>query len=313
MAEPTIRRALDIVAQSGQPCHVQITGGEPTLAPERIEYVADLIRQNGWPFSLAIQTNGTLLTHKLIRLLKDYEIQVGVSLDGPPDIQETLRGGASETLRGLRLLESQGAPFRVTTVVTGTNVASLGRLVLMLSHFGSARGIGLDLLVRKGRAKADEGAVAQAEAGALRRGLKEMITAMNWVNSRRSPPLRLRELDMLSQRVAGGQARSFCRAGSGESMAVGPDGRVYPCGQTLGDPRFAAGDVWNPDTARLQSLRNFHLSMDHCHACQLKDFCPGECPSRLSYNDSDNPYLICHVYRVLWETVGRFNTNCDET
>ena len=303
MTESIIRRALDIAAQGGQPCHVQITGGEPTLEPERIEFIAGLIRNNGWPFSLAIQTNGTLLTPELVRLFKDYEIQVGVSLDGPPDVQEKMRGGASDTLRGLRLLDSQEVPFRVTTVVTGANVASLDRLVMTLSNFRSARGIGLDLLVRKGRAKADDGTAPQAETGALRRGLNKMMTAMNWTNSRRSPPLRLRELDMLSQRVAGGQAGSFCRAGSGESMAVSPDGRVYPCGQTLGDPRFAAGDVWNPDTVRLQSLRKFQISPDHCHACELKGFCPGECPSRLRYNKPNDPYLICHVYRVLWETL----------
>jgi uncharacterized protein len=74
---------------------------------------------------------------------------VGVSLDGPPAVHEQQRGMAAETLRGLKLLEREGIPFRVTTVLTQTNVRVLDRLVLTLAGFACAGGIGLDLLVNK--------------------------------------------------------------------------------------------------------------------------------------------------------------------
>jgi hypothetical protein len=32
-------------------------------------------------------------------------------------------------------------------------------------------------------------------------------------------------------------------------MAVNPDGRIFPYGQTLGDERFAVGTIWAPELA----------------------------------------------------------------
>ena len=59
-----------------------VFGGEPLLAP--IEHLEEV-----WKFGFerygknGIQTNGTLITDQHIDLFKRYNVQIGISVDGP--------------------------------------------------------------------------------------------------------------------------------------------------------------------------------------------------------------------------------------
>jgi uncharacterized protein len=175
----------------------------------------------------------------------------------------------------------------------------LDRLVLTLAGFGYARGIGLDLLVGKGRAGAST-AVAPADAPTLEKGIRRMLAVLADVNRRREMPIRLREQDSV---IGRNEKRSvYCHACRGESLSVDPDGRLFPCGQTLGDEAFAAGTIWKPQYERLAALRECRpLGGVSCADCDLATVCPGDCPSRLHYNRATNAGLICNVYRTIWE------------
>ncbi len=294
-----MQRAISMAAAAQQPFHLQLTGGEPTLVPALIQKAAALAKGTGRCRSIGIQTNGTCLTPELLELFKTHGVQVGVSLDGPPPVHQQQRGMAAETLRGVRLLESADIPFGVTAVVTQANAAVLDRLVLALAGFGCARGIGLDLLVSKGRAQ-NPGRVAPADRHSLRKGMEGMVTALNAVNSRRTIPIRLRERDLVM--TVGEKKRSaFCHACLAESMAVAPDGRIFPCGQTLGDPRFSAGTVWAPRFHRLKTLAGDQPQNARCNTCPLEAVCPGDCPSRLHYNQNEKTPQVCDLYQILWQ------------
>ncbi len=295
MSEPVLRRAMGLAAAGGAPFHLQLTGGEPTLAPELIQMALDTAGACDNCRSVGIQTNATRLTPPLLRLLKAPNVQVGVSLDGPPEIHEWQRGLAAQTLQGLQRLEAAGIPFRVTTVVTRANASTLDRLVLCLAGFNQARGIGLDLLVHKGRVR-DTGGVMPAGAAQLVDGLRRMLVALDAVNARRQRPLRLRERDLVARE---GASAAFCHACRGESLAVHPDGRLFSCGQTLGDADFMAGTVDAPQYDAPARLQKYHPAHADCRTCDLEDRCPGDCPSRLHYNMPETQRLACTMYRAI--------------
>lgn len=298
-----VEKAIALAVEGGEPFHLQLTGGEPTLVPQLIACAAAQAHESGLCRSMGIQTNATALTPDLMELFKTHGLQVGVSLDGPPDIQERMRGKAAETLRGLQLLKAAGIAFNVTTVVTEANAPFLDRLVLMLSGFKSARGIGLDLLVHKGFAQ-KRSAAAPARRPTLADGLTRMAGALTAVNARRAVPIRLRERDLILSAggSAGGKKRSaFCHACRAESMAVNPLGEIFPCGQTMGDARFAAGTVLSPRLDGLKKLFDHRPSPAQCRGCALEKNCPGDCPSRLFYNQTQHPPQVCELYRILWE------------
>ena len=92
-------------------------GGEPLLVP-----LADLERL--WAWGLAefgrngIQTNGALITEDHIRLFKRYKVNVGISIDGPGELndarwQGTLartRAATAATEHAIARLCEEGCP-----------------------------------------------------------------------------------------------------------------------------------------------------------------------------------------------------------
>ncbi len=287
MADETIDKALGLVADD---CHIQLTGGEPCLAPAKIVYLVEKAARKGAKWRLAIQSNGTLFNRELVQLFKEYDVQVGISLDGPPDVHERLRGRADATLRGLQLLAGAKVPFRVTTVVSRGNIGHLDRLALLLAGWPNCLGLGLDLLVHKGRAST----MPAANSEEIGQGMQKLTQALTFINKRRVPKLRLRELDYVNR----GAQQKFCRAATGESLAVAPDGRLFPCGQAMGAKDLCLGTIDRPRLVN-QPLTGLVLTDPHCRDCPLAGRCPGDCPGRLYFNDTckDNP--ACVMYRAL--------------
>lgn len=303
MSLEVARTALDLAASSGLEFHVQMAGGEPTLEPQLMEAIARIVREAGWPASLAVQTNGTLMDRHLIDICRRYSISVGVSLDGPPEVHERTRGSTGATFRGLGLLARAGIPVHVTTVLSSINAMELGRLILTLACFTNVQGFALDPVVLKGNALG-RCAIAPSEE-ALVLGVRTMLRTLGEVNRLRSKPIRWREQDSVSNALkGGGKRRDYCHACRGESLAVHPSGTVYPCGQAVSDPAMEAGTVEHVDWERLSDIfRGTRLQGD-CLKCFLVGRCPGDCPSRIHYNGKHTKdQSMCLIYRTIAESI----------
>jgi uncharacterized protein len=102
-------------------------GGEPTLVgAARFGSMCALARKRLADLatvSLLIQTNGTRLDSHWLAVLREHEVEVGVSLDGPEEINDVFRvdrrgrGSHSAVLRGMGLLREAGIPFGILSVV----------------------------------------------------------------------------------------------------------------------------------------------------------------------------------------------------
>ncbi|WP_084813546.1 radical SAM/SPASM domain-containing protein [Desulfogranum japonicum] len=304
MSLDTLDKALDLATKSGNKgFHVQLTGGEATLVPHLIAQASEKVRGLDHSCTISLQTNATRLNPELVELIKKYSIDIGVSLDGPPQIQEQLRGKAGALLQGLNILEAACIPFRVTTVVSQANVQFLPQVAILLSRYQQAQGMGLDLLVRKGRAVDRQR--LPADPRSLRQNINELIQTLVRVNKKRSTPLHLREQDLVYHRMTAADQtplRAFCHAQQGTSLAVSVAGALYPCSQTFGDPNFTAGTVDDP--LPVPGFPATALSTDNplCGTCPLEQCCPGDCPSRIWYNRQDRDRLSCHVYQAIAST-----------
>jgi len=295
MTREVLRRALDVAAAGGVPFHIQLAGGEPALVPELIEYAGATVGREGWPATIALQTNGTLIDASLVRVCQRHRIKVGLSIDGPPWLQERLRGAAQQTFRGLALLDEAGLPVNVTSVLTSANQEALPQLAMTLGAFANVRGFGLDPLVIRGFAahRADL-LPAERDLSEIARSLCVLLDA---VNRRRLNPLRWRELDAVRNSKSRDCSDGFCHAERGESMAVHPDGSVYPCSQTVGAAEMNAGTLDAIDWPKLRAA--FHGAQTECPdaRCALSGRCPGDCPSRILSNRAASGSAMCALYR----------------
>ena len=107
---------------------LQMWGGEPLLALDRIEFVADFFRHTDLKVTIDIETNASLVTDEIAQKLYNLGIHIGVSLDGTPKFHNRQRrlvsGKPSAELveHGIRNLQKYyGEDIGGITVITKYN------------------------------------------------------------------------------------------------------------------------------------------------------------------------------------------------
>ena len=116
------QEALDILWHAGEPLAAGIDFFRQALT------TADQLLGDRYRLRHSIQTNGTLVTPAWCDLLKDKEVAIGVSLDGPEELHDANRkalgGGGSfgRVMRGVELLRAHNIRINVLSVLNSQNV-----------------------------------------------------------------------------------------------------------------------------------------------------------------------------------------------
>src|SRR5262249_7272161 len=105
---------------------IEFHGGEPLLLDddwllEAAGYAFDLGRKNGKEVQVPMGTNGTLLTAERLRRLKEVGVAICLSCDGPPEINDRMRGSGHAVFRAIRLLQEADYLRGVMTVMSTGN------------------------------------------------------------------------------------------------------------------------------------------------------------------------------------------------
>lgn len=114
VAEATMSRIRDYANQAGlRRFSLALHGGEPTLWPlaefKTLFQRVQELRDSGLDVPVTMQTNGLRLRADLLKLLDEYDIRVGVSVDGPPRYNDKTRvthGGRGSYARVERTVEN---------------------------------------------------------------------------------------------------------------------------------------------------------------------------------------------------------------
>ena len=128
-ASPYAAPEITVIWHAGEPLVVpvafyrQVFEAIETLRPEAID-----VRH-------AFQTNGMLITKEWCDFFKQHDASVGVSVDGPQPLHDAHRvtrsgrGTFDKTMAGIRLLQREGVPFHVITVVGKDHLDDPDRLI----------------------------------------------------------------------------------------------------------------------------------------------------------------------------------------
>lgn len=281
----TAARALDYFA--AYPMKIQFAGGEPLLNYELICRIYEYVREKGYQARFQMQTNGTLLDREKAKKLKEMKIALGVSLDGPPDVNEMLRGGTKQTVHGLQCLASEGITVNLNSVVTAQNVMRLPELVDMALYLGNVAGIGLDLLRDAGRAKESSFALSRPSPRELKEALNALHQRSEFLYRHSGKRIIVREIAEAKKRLSSSVcSENYCYASCGRSYVVLPRGDVYPCGSLIDNPDYYMGNIHQGD---LKSIALPKIRAGECRDCAYVSYCPGGCPSRMLVNANESP------------------------
>lgn len=322
MSWPVAEGALDAVKRDGESCTIQFAGGEPILNLDLVERVVHYTR--GWDVRYQMQTNATLVDAQVARKLKDLRIAVGVSLDGPPAVNDALRpfsdgrGSTLAVLAGLNYLADYGLRVGVTCVVSAASVAGLPSLVDLASHTGVVEGIALDVVRPMGRAGSGLGGLPSPDT--IAHYLSLTLERAELLARLGGSGVKFREVERLRRLLStGGRRRHRCFFDAASSLAVTPGGDAYPCASLVSVPDFYLGNVTTEGFGeglrqRLRDARDRIVPLQTCLACDDIALCGGPCPAhtfawRLKGVESEGD---CAIRRTVIDYVKRSNVIAED-
>lgn len=110
--------------------NINFQGGEPLLAGKKYyEKVFDEIKKEALPVSFSIQTNGTLLDKEFSSIFHEFNVLLGISIDGAKEINDKVRGNSfGEVIAGIHVLQEQNVEFNTVTVLAKHNHHEIGEV-----------------------------------------------------------------------------------------------------------------------------------------------------------------------------------------
>ena len=286
-------------------------GGEPLLIPEE-----DLEELWAWGLETfgvnAIQTNGTLITENHIRLFRQYKVNVGISVDGPDELNDARWAGnlaktretSAKTHHAIRrLCEEETPPSLIVTL--HRNNATADKLPRMEAWFRECDAMG----IRSARLH-----ILEVENELIRRkyalNVPENIGALLHFAELEASLTHLR-FDLFSdmERLLSGKDRQAtcvwmaCDPYTTAAVqGVEGNGQRSNCGRTNKDG-IDFTKASQPGYERYIAL--YHTPQAHggCKDCRFFLVCKGQCPGTALDGDWRNRTEHCDIWKKLFRHV----------
>jgi uncharacterized protein len=284
-------------------------GGEPLLMP-----IADLETVWGWGLERsgknAIQTNGVLISDQHIELFKRYKVGVGISIDGPGELNdarwagslENTRQATAKTLSAIERLCGAGMPPSLIVTLHRGN-ATAERLPVLEEWFRALDRYGV-ASARLHALETESETIRSTYALSTEENLRAFLTL-----ARLESELKALRFDVFTdmRRLLRGQDESVtCVWGACDPYTtravrgVEGNGQRSNCGRTYKDGiEFAKAS--SEGFERYLALYQTPQRAGGCRGCRFFLMCKGECPGTAIDGDWRNRTADCSVWMGLFE------------
>jgi len=313
MTTDTLERLVDTFLFYSYPQSVfAFQGGEPTLAGlpffEQLVEFQKQYGRGGQAVSNSLQTNAVLIDQSWCDFFRSYQWLLGVSLDGPEEINDLYRfnkegrGTWRRVIQSVELLQKNRVDFNILCVLSQANVERPREL------YRFYRSLGIDNLQFIPLAEfAADGSpmpytITPEQYG---RFLCEIFDL--WWPDRRK--VRIRLFDNLAEALAGQKPGSCTLHETCDSyVVVEYNGDVYPCdffvegGWKLGNVTLDSWPEIARRTRRYQFASKKTLAHPDCQVCEYQSICHGGCPKfrhgpLRRFDDLD---YFCAAYKMIY-------------
>lgn len=311
MTRETADRAVDFLIRNSRErkdLEISFFGGEPLLnlpvIVHTVGYAKEQARKHGKVIRFHVTTNGTVLTPEIISFLKQNNFSIILSLDGPKEVQDSIRrfpngkGSYDVVVQNLKKLLAEREAFRHLTIrstFTHKNI-DIENLMMHLASIGCdsisvepafiSPGNPLDIQ------REDMNGLLGHYDILANEYLKEMVNGryFSFFHIKQMMDHVHRKRPKITQ----------CGASVGY-VAIGADGKIYPCHKFVGKNEFLIGDVFMGITNKTlqETFESAHVrNKSKCMACWARYICGGACHYlAILYNDDiKEPYnLECEM------------------
>jgi pyrroloquinoline quinone biosynthesis protein E len=254
---------------------VYLTGGEPLLIPETLDY-AKYLREHG--IFTVLTTNGVLLDPSTIRLLSEYGLnRIQVSIHGStPEINDSIMGGHAfeRIMQALGEIHDSGIDLHIKVTLTKQNIQGLALLIQKLLPFEPSL-INVSEVTATGRGFLNYESIQPFEEELQK--AREDVEAFNKQGANvsfRSHTLHFAETGRPSTCTVGSETASTC--------LILPDGNMTPCtpayiwGLSINVLDYGIKEAWEQLPLYAQYLNPEKLQ-GRCRSCKDVHECKGGC------------------------------------
>ena len=266
-----LRRILKEVSQISKSVEYVLSGGEPLLHPQALDFAEEAFAAGN---TVQILTNGALITtDDMARRIAAVTNLVKISVDGSTAAIHSITRGKNnyeQVISGIEFLIKHGANVQVAMTVTQKNVHDLAS---MSARWGSR--LTLQPLFKAGRGKGKANAALTGE---------EYYYAMDAVEN-------IAPMGNVATVLEGLRGRGVKKCALADrEISISETGDVYPC-QLLHAPEFLAGNIHSDslyniyfNKPMLPKLRNINVdTIEKCSQCPIRLICAGGCRARDYY------------------------------
>lgn len=229
-----------------------------------------------------IQTNGILLTDQWIKLFLHFNIDVGVSLDFPPEYHNKIRKSASGSstfhtiISNMAKLRKEGiSDIGVLTVITRRNIDNMKE---MYEYFRD-RNIPYNLIIYFPDDKPEEDNLI-VQPDKLAGALTDLFDI--WYFD--PDPIRISLFEDIVESFFVGASRSCTYSGKcSDCFGLTPNGDIYICDR-FSSPHFRLGNIHTHKISDichsnlLEAFVNRASMLKDCVLCPWFRYCQGGCP-----------------------------------
>ncbi|MCD4843801.1 MAG: TIGR04083 family peptide-modifying radical SAM enzyme [Methanosarcinales archaeon] len=259
-------------------------GGEPLLAGAEFYKKALPLLSEGLSHlkpAFALQTNLWKLTPELARILAEYDIPIGSSIDGPRELNDLQRGEGyfDKTMQGYKIARDNGLTVRFITTFTSYSVEFKEDIFNFFLENGLTLKLHPALPSLRGENPGKWALDPEKYGELLIYLLDKYLENMDKIE--------VMNIDHLCKCVFTGLG-SVCTFVDcmGNTFAVGPEGSIYPCYRFVGMPEYVMGNVYDhpgiEDLAKSDAWKLMHEFKEYvdreCKECPYIKYCRGGCP-----------------------------------
>jgi radical SAM protein with 4Fe4S-binding SPASM domain len=284
-------------------------GGEPLLVPER-----DLAELWSWGLirfgGNGIQTNGSLINERHITMFKRYRVSVGISIDGPGELNDIRWAGSLDATRRTterieaairRLCEEKVYPSLIITLHRGN--ATKEKLPILLDWLRLLEKLGVRS-VRLHILEVDSPSVREMYTLSDEDNLRAFLYFAEAESS--FTTLRFDVFEDMRRLLLGKDNSTTCiwnacdQYTTAAVCGVEGNGQSSNCGRTNKDGiDYVKGAT--PGYERYIALYETPYEQGGCKGCRFFAMCKGQCPGTAIDNDWRNRSEHCRIWMALFE------------
>jgi len=282
--------------------YVNFGGGEPLLNWEVIKLCLEYIKKkysDGFKIKLSLNTNLSLVTREIARVLKEYSVAVANSLDGTKEANDAVRknragkGTFESITKAMKIFAEVDYPLSgFATTVSAQNFDLINESLVDFALKWGFNDLRLDL------------DVVHLQLAKIQDAIDKILTIKKYAKSKNVSLTGFWERATENFNSSPLETSvTFCGAVSGSSLCVKPNGKIFLCGYSqteVGDiwqgVDFAKGKYFQIASGRLPG-RN-----ERCYDCEIESFCGGGCYITEEFMQSGGESAFrqnCELYRVL--------------